>query len=76
MNEIDKVFRQNVRLLTRIAELEAELHIAEVWRVRAEQAEAELAKLNRFIEFCLDKGMVPTRQAGVIFARAEGRSLL
>ena len=37
----------------RIAELEAELHIAEVWRVRAEQAEVELAALKgRRCETC------------------------
>jgi hypothetical protein len=33
-----------------IAELEAELHIAEVWRVRAEQAEAELARCEQWVE--------------------------
>jgi len=33
----------------RIAELEAELHIAEVWRVRAEQAEARSAENGKEI---------------------------
>jgi len=46
-----------------IAELEAEFHIAEVWRVRAEQAEAELAALKWKLDYLVaefsDVGKVP-----------------
>jgi hypothetical protein len=44
--EVFVTMRASTIVRERIAELEAELHIAEVWRVRAEQAEAELAALK------------------------------
>ena len=42
---------------------EAQAYIAEL--------EAEVERLERFIKFCVHEGMRPTRQARVIFARAE-----
>ena len=60
----------------RITELEAELHIAEVWRVRAEQAEAELAASRGLLQsrFDQEKAAHESLQAERIAERENGRT--
>ena len=47
------------------------MNLANSTTVSWKQAEAEAERLERFIEFCVNEGMRPTKQARVIFSRAE-----
>ena len=66
-----KMAQQSTYTVSHLACVMSQREESMLMKARYQEAEAELAALKRFIEFCLDKGMVPTRQAGVIFARAE-----
>lgn len=68
---VERVRKAEAALAQREATLRTyEEHGQPTW-ADIDKANTELTQRDRFIEFCLDKGMVPTRQARVIFARAE-----